>query len=65
MLLCSYNMMFGDFDMSAFDNFHGDFYWVGTLFIFVIFMMLVPTVMMNALIAIMVIVTHCQLLRTV
>lgn len=48
-----HNMMYGDFDMSHFDNYHGIRSWVLTLLMFVGFMLMVPTVMFNALIAIM------------
>ena len=45
-----HNMMYGDFDMSHFDNYHGRYSWVLTLLMFVVFMMIVPTVMFNSLI---------------
>ena len=48
-----HNMMYGAFDMSHFDNYHGVRSWVLTLLMFVGFMLMVPTVMFNALIAIM------------
>lgn len=48
-----HNMMYGDFDMAHFDNYHGWKSWILTLCMFVIFMLMVPTVMFNALIAIM------------
>ena len=48
-----HNMMYGDFDMSHFDNYHGRYSWVLTLLMFMGFMLMVPTIMFNALIAIM------------
>ena len=46
-------MMLGSYEMDTFRNFNGIWTWLFALMMFIVFMLVVPIVMMNALIAIM------------